>query len=120
MDESGEEMAYNFLARPVVAGVATAGVLLLLGGGGNDLKGMAIQVGAGAGSVLASDYVSGMAFGGGSFLVSPALSGASYAAIQKMLLGSTNPVMNLVLTGAAIDVASGYLLDPVGRALGLV
>ena len=121
MDESGSELTYNLLARPVVACVATAAVLVLTGGSGNDLRGMAIQVGAGGASVLASDYISGMALGGGGFLVSPVLTGVCWGAIQKYALGQRDaPWMNLIVTGAAIDVASGYFLDPVGRALGVV
>jgi hypothetical protein len=120
-EESGEELTYNIFARPVVACVATAGVLLATGGSGNDLRGMAIQVGAGGASVLASDYIAGMALGGGGFLLSPALTGVCWGAIQKYALGNpSTPWLNLILTGGAIDMASGYLLDPVGRALGVV
>jgi len=118
--ESGEELTYNLLARPVVACVATAGVLLLTGGAGNDLKGMAIQVGAGGASVLASDYIAGMVLGGGGFLVSPALTGVCWGALQKFVLQHDTPWMNAIITGASIDVASGYFLDPVGRALGVL
>jgi len=120
-DESGEELTYNMFARPVVAMVATAGVLLATGGSGNDLKGMAVQVGAGGAAVLASDYIAGMALGGGGFLLSPALTGVCWGVVQKYALGNTSaPWLNLIITGGAIDMASGYLLDPVGRALGVV
>ena len=120
-EESGNELTYNLLARPAVACVATAGVLLLTGGSGNSLKGMAVQVGAGGASVLISDYVAGMALGGGGFLLSPLLTGVCWGAIQKMALGHRDePWLNLILTGGAIDMASGYFLDPVGRALGVV
>ncbi len=121
MDETGSELSYNLLARPVVACVATAGVLLLTGGSGNDLRGMAVQVGAGGASVLASDYISGALLGGGGFLLSPALTGVCWGALQKFALGNSNlPWFNAIVTGGAIDMASGYLLDPVGRALGVV
>lgn len=120
-EESGTQLTYNLLARPVVACVATAGALLVLGGQGNDMMGMAKQVAAGGAAVLVSDYVAGMALGGGGFLVSPALTGVAWGGIQKYVLGNADaPWLNLIITGAAIDMTSGYLLDPVGRALGVV
>jgi len=119
--ESGTELTYNLLARPVVACVATAGVLVLTGGSGNDLMGMVKQTAAGGAAVLVSDYSAGMLLGGGGFLLSPALTGVAWGAIQKFVLGHKDaPWLNLIITGAAIDMASGYLLDPVGRALGVV
>jgi hypothetical protein len=121
MDESGSEMEYNFLARPIVAGIATAGVLAISGGLGGGLAHFGKQCGAGAASILVSDYASGMFFGGNAgMLLSPAMSGAAYMVLQKMVLKDDMPMMNAVVTGAAIDIASQWMLNPVGRALGLV
>ena len=121
MDESGSEMEYNFLARPIVAGIATAGVLAVGGGLSAGLPNFAKQCGAGAASILVSDYASGMFFGGdGGMLLSPAMSGATFLILQNMVLKTDMPMMNAVVTGAAIDIASQWMLNPVGRALGLV
>jgi hypothetical protein len=122
MDGSEEDfIGYNFFARPVVAGVATVGLLAFSGGLTGGAQHIAKQVAAGAGCVMASDYASGMFFGGDAgALLSPAMSGVGYFVIQKMLFKVDNSMLDLVLSGAAIDIGSQWMLNPVGRALGLV
>jgi len=120
MDESADQLEYNFLARPIVAGIATAGVLALSGGFTGGLKHIATQVAAGGSSILVSDYVSNAVFGGmGGMLASPAVSGATYLVLQRMVLKSGLSYTDAFVSGAAIDVASQWLLNPVGQALGL-
>lgn len=121
MDESGSEMEYNFLARPIVAGIATAGVLVMSGGLSGGLGHFGQQCAAGSASILVSDYASNMFFGGNAgMLLSPAMSGATFLILQNMVLKTDMPMMNAVVTGASIDIASQWMLNPVGRALGLV
>ncbi len=119
MDE-GSALEYNFLARPVVAAVATAGVLVLGGGLSAGAGNLARQSAMGAGAVAVSDYAAGMFFGGNAgMLLSPAMTGAAWMAIQR-LSGDRSALLNLFATGATIDIASQWMLNPVGRALGLV
>jgi len=119
MDE-GSALEYNFLARPVVAAVATAGVLVLGGGLSAGAGNLARQSAMGAGAVAVSDYAAGMFFGGNAgMLLSPAMTGAAWMAIQR-LSGDRSAMLNLFATGATIDIASQWMLNPVGRALGLV
>lgn len=117
MESEGQEVGSMF-ARPIVAGVATAGLLFVLGGA-DDMGGFARQVGYGAGSVLVSDYVSGMVFGGApGAIVAPVMTGAVYGAINKAM-GSDRTWLNLGITGAGIDIASQWLYNPVASMLGL-
>lgn len=119
MDEANT-LEYNFLARPVVAAVATAGVLVLGGGLSAGVANLARQSATGAVAVAASDYASGVFFGGNAgMLLSPAMTGAAWMATQR-LMGNRDPMLNLFATGATIDIASQWMLNPVGRALGLV
>jgi hypothetical protein len=116
--ESEGQVVGNMFARPIVAGVATAGLLFVLGGA-DDIGGFARQVGYGAGAVLVSDYASAMVFGGaGGMLVSPVMTGAVYGAINRAM-GSDRSWINLGITGAGIDIASQWLYNPVASMLGL-
>jgi len=118
--EDANELEYNFLARPVVAGVATAGLLLLTQGFG-DARSFGMNVAAGAGCVWTSDMLAASVFGGtGGMLLSPVLSGGGYALIQRGLFRSEATMVDMFATGASIDIASQWMLNPVGRALGLI
>ena len=121
MDSDEDFVAYNFFARPIVAAIATTGLLAFTGGLTSGVNNIAKQAAAGAGCVMVSDYSANMFFGGNAgALLSPAMSGAGYFAIQKLAFGSDAGAMDLVVSGAAIDIASQWMLNPVGRALGLV
>jgi hypothetical protein len=117
--EDEDSIGMSFIARPVVAGIATAGLLAVFpSGAGASVSNYARQMATGAGSILVSDYVAGMLFPGMSASVlSPVLSGAIYAGAQRAMGSDVRLISNFV-SGASIDVASQWLLNPVGRMLG--
>ena len=106
------------LNRGVTAGVATVVALSVLGSSNLPAMEWAKQAAVGGISIYISDQVIGDKTMINSWVMGPAMSGATFAAINKVL-GSGDGWITLVVGGAAIDAVANAIHNPLASALGM-
>ena len=107
--------------RPAIGAVAAVAMLSLFGGGGVPMGQFARQAGAGAVALYIGDMYKAN-YGDNSLMgqvTSTAVSAGSFAAINKLVLGTPDSWVTLGVAGAAIDVVALFVENPIASALGL-
>jgi hypothetical protein len=107
------------LSRPITAAAATVIALTLLGSGGLPAMEWAKQAAAGGVAIYIADMTVGDADNMSKWVKGPAVSGASFALINKMVFGSGDTYVTLFVGGAAIDAAASAIQSPLSAALGM-
>jgi hypothetical protein len=107
--------------RSLAGGAGSAGLLVVLGGRGNTTMDYARQAGAGGVACAVGDWYKST-YGDSSMMgsvMSTAVTGVAFAAINKFVLGSADSWVVLTVGGAVIDVVAGFIENPLANALGL-
>jgi hypothetical protein len=107
------------LSRPITAAVATVIALTVLGSGNLPAMEWAKQAAAGGVAIYVADMTVGDADNMSKWMTGPAVSGATFAVINKMLYGSGDTYVTLFVGGAAIDAAASAIQSPLSSALGM-
>lgn len=107
------------LSRPITAAAATVVALTLLGSGNLPALEWAKQAAAGGVAIYVADMAVGDADNMSKWVKGPAVSGASFALINKMVFGSGDTYVTLFVGGAAIDAVASAIQSPLSAALGM-
>jgi hypothetical protein len=107
--------------RSLAGGAGASGLLVVLGGRGNTAMDYARQAGAGGVACAVGDWYKAT-YGDASMMgsvMSSAITGLTFAGINKFALGSQDSWVVLTVGGVVIDVVAGFIENPLGNALGL-
>jgi len=107
--------------RPLIGAVAAVAAVSVFSGGGTTAMGFAKQAGAAAAAVMAGDMYKA-SYGDGSAMsmaTGLAASAGTFAAVNKLVLGTPDSWTTLMVAGAVIDTVASFVENPIGNALGL-
>lgn len=107
------------LSRPITAAAATLIALTVLGSGNLPAMEWVKQAAAGAVAIYVADMAVGDADNMSKWVKGPAVSGASFAVLNKFVYNSGDSYVTLFIGGAAIDVAASAIRSPLSSALGM-
>ena len=107
------------LSRPITAAAATVIALTLLGSANLPAMEWAKQAAAGGVAIYIADMTVGDADNMSKWVKGPAVSGASFALINKFVFRSGDSYVTLFVGGAAIDAISSSIQSPLSAALGM-
>ena len=120
---SGYKMADMLISpiRPALGAVASAGLLMLVGGRNLGMTSFVRTAGAAAVALYVGDVYKAR-MGDGSMVaqaISTGVSGVAFAAINKLAFGANDSWTTLTVAGVLIDVVALFVENPVAAMLGL-